>query len=95
MKIEWTSLAQSDLKHIYAYIHEDDPQAAIAVLEAIRNAIRGQLKTSPLSGRTGRVKNTRELVVPKLPYIVAYRVGKSSIQIIRVLHGAQRWPDSL
>ncbi len=95
MKIEWTLLAQADLKHIYAYIHEDDPQAAISVLGAIRNAIRGQLKTSPLSGRSGRVKNTRELIIPRLPYIVAYRIGISSIQILRVLHGAQQWPEKL
>jgi toxin ParE1/3/4 len=95
MKVEWTSLAQADLKHIHGYIHEDNPSAAIAVLGMIRNAVHGQLKTSPLSGRVGRVEGTRELVIPRLPYIVAYRIGNSGIQIIRVLHGAQRWPQAL
>jgi len=95
MKIEWTSLALADLKHIYGYIHEDNPQAAVSVLAAIRRAVRGQLNTSPQSGRIGRVKDTRELVIPRLPYIVAYRISNSKIQILRVLHGAQRWPDEL
>ena len=83
------------LKHIYAHIGRDSPKAAIVVLSSIRRALRGQLCESPLSGRDGRVSGTRELVVPGLPYIVAYRVTASSAQILRVLHGTQRWPDSL
>lgn len=94
MRIEWTNLADVDLKHIYAYIREDSPKAAVAVLASIRRAVRGQLTTSPLSGRIGRVDGTRELVVPRLPYIVAYRVTAAGVQVLRVLHGAQRWPKS-
>jgi len=94
MRIEWTTLAEADLKHIFAYINDDNPTAAVKVIAAIRQAVRGQLSTSPFSGRIGRVKNTRELVIPRLPYIVAYRVTDVSIQILRVLHGAQRWPKS-
>jgi toxin ParE1/3/4 len=93
MRIEWTKLANADLKHIHAYIRQDSPKAAIAVLASIRRALRGQLATSPLSGRIGRVDGTRELVVPRLPYIVAYRVTGTGVQILRVLHGAQRWPQ--
>ena len=93
MHIEWTKLADADLKHIYSYIKRDSPKAAVAVLASIRRAVRGQLSISPLSGRFGRVSGTRELIVPRLPYIVAYRVTGSSIQILRVLHGAQRWPE--
>jgi toxin ParE1/3/4 len=94
MRIEWSTLADADLKHIYAYISEESPKAAVAVLSAIRRAVRGQLATSPMSGRVGRVAGTRELVVPRLPYLVAYRIGHSRVQILRVLHGAQRWPNA-
>jgi toxin ParE1/3/4 len=45
-------------------------------------------------GRAGRVRGTRELVVPGLPYIVIYRVRKDTIQIARILHGAQLWPPA-
>jgi toxin ParE1/3/4 len=92
MRIEWTKLAQADLKHIHAYIRQDSPPAAVSVLASIRRAVRGQLSVSPLSGHVGRVEATRELVVPRLPYVVAYRLTGTSVQILRVLHGAQRWP---
>ncbi|MDQ7827232.1 MAG: type II toxin-antitoxin system RelE/ParE family toxin [Candidatus Eremiobacteraeota bacterium] len=44
-------------------------------------------------GRPGRVPGTRELVVPGTKYIVAYRVRHRSLQILRVLHGARKWPE--
>ena len=44
-------------------------------------------------GRKGRVEGTRELVIAGTPYIVPYRVRDDVVQIITVLHNAQRWPD--
>jgi plasmid stabilization system protein ParE len=49
----------------------------------------------PESGRPGRVAGTRELVVVGTPYVAAYTITESSIRILRVLHGAQKWPDEL
>ena len=43
-------------------------------------------------GRTGRVAGTRELVIA--PYVIAYRSRKSVIEILAIIHGARRWPDS-
>ncbi len=42
----------------------------------------------------GRVKGTRELVVVRTSYIVAYRLKRGKIQILRILHGARQWPDT-
>jgi toxin ParE1/3/4 len=53
------------------------------------------LAGSPGLGRPGRVAGTRELVIPLTPYIVPYRVRDDAVQIITILHGAQRWPDKL
>jgi toxin ParE1/3/4 len=39
------------------------------------------------------VLGTRELVVE--PYVIAYRVKRGVLQILRVLHGARRWPESI
>jgi toxin ParE1/3/4 len=39
------------------------------------------------------VTGTRELVVTGTPYIVPYRVQDGEIQILRVYHGARRWPE--
>jgi toxin ParE1/3/4 len=44
-------------------------------------------------GRPGRVKGTRELVIVGTPYIVAYRIKGDAVQVLRVLHGAQKWPQ--
>ena len=44
----------------------------------------------------GRVEGTRELPVPPLPFIVVYRVleGADVVEIVNVVHGAQRWPPA-
>jgi len=43
-------------------------------------------------GRTGQKKGTREMVIPGLPFLAVYRVRDELVEIIRILHGAQRWP---
>jgi addiction module RelE/StbE family toxin len=80
------------LEDIRERIALDNPGAATRVIERIRTAIR-RLATSPAIGRPGRVEGTRELVITGTPYIVPYRVKGDTVQIITVLHSAQRWPD--
>jgi addiction module RelE/StbE family toxin len=75
-------------------IAEDNPPAANRMVLRIRTAV-ARLATSPGLGRPGRVTGTRELVIPGTPYIVPYRVKGDIVQIITVLHSAQRWPDRL
>ena len=41
------------------------------------------LELFPESGRPGRVEGTRELVVPRLPYIVVYQVDRE-LEAVRV-----------
>ncbi|MCA1598486.1 MAG: type II toxin-antitoxin system RelE/ParE family toxin, partial [Chloroflexi bacterium] len=43
-------------------------------------------------GRTGRVEGTRELVVSRTPYIVAYRVRDDEVIVLAVQHAARLWP---
>ncbi|ETW95415.1 MAG: hypothetical protein ETSY1_30775 [Candidatus Entotheonella factor] len=47
----------------------------------------------PHLGRVGRVADTRELVITDTPYIVPYMVSEDRIILLRVLHGAQQWPE--
>jgi addiction module RelE/StbE family toxin len=54
-----------------------------------------RLRDFPESGRPGRVAGTRELVVTGTPYVAAYQVTDTAVRILRVLHGAQQWPDDL
>jgi toxin ParE1/3/4 len=46
----------------------------------------------PYRGRPGRKVNTRELVFSGLPYLAVYRIREEIIEIVRILHGAQKWP---
>ena len=50
------------------------------------------LATFPNRGRPGRVEGTRELVFTGLPFVAVYRVTDDVLEVIRILHGAQRWP---
>jgi len=52
-----------------------------------------QLTQYPQMGREGRAKGTRELAIAGTPYVVAYRVRRSRIDILAVFHGARKWPE--
>ena len=94
MKIVWSAEAVEDLVSLRAYIAEDNPAAASRTVRHIIENIEQLLPDNPRIGRAGRVPGTRELVIPRSPYIVPYRLQRTTIQILRVYHGAQRWPDS-
>jgi toxin ParE1/3/4 len=90
----WSTEAIADLVALRAYIEQDDPAAAQRVaLHIVRN-VETLLLNSPEMGRPGRVPRTRELVIARTPYIVPYRVAGNTIQVLRVFHGARRWPES-
>lgn len=92
MKLVWSPYALSDREAIFSYIETESPRVAVHVDEQIAAAAR-RLIEFPESGRPGRVAGTRELVVPRTPYIAAYVVTPETVRILRVLHGAQLWPD--
>jgi len=94
MHLEWSVFARADRKSIFDYIEEDNPRAAITVDERIRTRV-VSLAQFPEMGRPGRIEGTRELVVSGTPYIAAYRITGDTVQILRVLHGAQKWPDKM
>ena len=95
MNILWSPDAIEDLNSLRAYIAQDNPSAARAVALHIAHSIEQLLPDNPQMGRPGRVPGTRELVIPKTPFIVPYRLQGNVIQILRVYHGARRWPESL
>jgi len=94
VKIEWAPYALQDRIAIFDYIEADNPRAALAIDERIRSRVE-TLSLFPEMGRIGRVEGTRELVISNTPYIAAYRITGSAVRILRVLHGAQPWPDDM
>lgn len=93
MRLEWTALAVTDRDHIYSYIEADNPRAAVDV-DARFDITVQRLRDFPNSGRPGRVEGTREVTVPGTPYVIPYQVTADRVRLLRVLHGAQLWPDS-
>jgi toxin ParE1/3/4 len=93
MTIRWSDEALADLCSLHAYISKDNPAAAGKVAMNIVNSVEHNLLANPQLGRPGRVNGTRELVIANTPYIVPYRVKFGVVQVLRVYHGARRWPE--
>ncbi len=92
--IEWTEQAirQLDQAHDFIALNNSEAIAARVVMKIVSGV--QQLAAFPMSGRTGRVRGTRELVISGTPFIAAYAVAKAKIVVLAVYHGAQQWPDS-
>jgi toxin ParE1/3/4 len=93
VRVRWLDQAVEDLKSVRTYTARDNPSAAVDIAQRIRDAVR-ILVDYPGAGRPGRVPNTRELVVTGTPYKLPYRMRAETIEILRVLQGAQQWPDN-
>jgi len=94
VRVRWLRRALRNLDQEADYIARDDPQAAARVVERIAASV-DLLATQPALGRPGRVPGNRELIVTGTPYIVPYRVRDDTVEILRVFHGARRWPEKL
>ena len=71
MILRFKAIALADLRNLYNYILEQDSLVAGQVIEAIEHSI-GFLEDNPNLGHIGSVVGTRELVVPRYPYLVVY-----------------------
>jgi toxin ParE1/3/4 len=82
-----------DLEDLAAYIAEESEQNASLVETRIHQSAR-RISRMPGAGRPGRVSGTRELVVLRTPYLLVYRSQSGDvIRILRLYHGARRWPS--
>lgn len=90
LPVLWRAEAQADLAAILEFIADRNPQAALALYDAVERVV-SQLPHHPYLYRLGRVSGTRELVAHP-NYIVVYRVAVTSIEVISVLHSRQQYP---
>jgi toxin ParE1/3/4 len=91
MEIVWRPIALEDLEQARRYIAEHNPRAAERLWRRILNSVE-RLGVLPGLGRPGRVEGTRELVVPRTPYVVAYTVIGDQVMILSIIHSSQQWP---
>jgi toxin ParE1/3/4 len=91
MKVRVTDDATEDLRHIKAFISERDATAAEAVMHRIRRTLQ-LLAALPRLGHAGTVRGTYEIMVPRVPFLVVYRIDRGATEeliALRVYHTAQ------
>ncbi|WHO76146.1 type II toxin-antitoxin system RelE/ParE family toxin [Rhizobium sp. BT03] len=93
MKLVWRAKAASDRKRAIQFIADQNVGAAISQLDEIERQT-DLLIDQPEIGRPGRIDGTRELVISRTSFIVIYRVRQKAkqVEILRLVHGAQKWP---
>jgi toxin ParE1/3/4 len=92
MPIYWTTSARTDLRAIYAYIARDSSIYARRMMSRIKSKVE-RLKRFPESGSGVEEwdrDDIREIYVGN--YRVIHRVFPDRVEILTVIHGAQRLP---
>lgn len=90
MKLVWSAFALSDRDDIFTHIEADNPIAAITVDERIVAAAR-RLQDFPESGRPVGLWAHANWWFP----VRLMSLTETTVRVLRVLHGAQQWPDAL
>lgn len=93
MRVIWEATASIDLVKAWRHIARDKPIAARGVFDRIHSGVE-ILAQSPELGRNGRLPGSREFIFADIPYVAIYRIDLRSqtVQILRIVHAAQKWP---
>ena len=93
MKLKYTGLAKTDLKNIASWIAEESPVRARSFTSELRSACKSALDY-PESNQSVSVSDN-QIVRRKVygNYLIFYRVVGQTVEILRVLHGAQNYSD--
>jgi toxin ParE1/3/4 len=89
MRVRYTPRAFADREAIFDYLEKRTPQGARTVEFALESSIQ-RLELFPYSAPATNEPGIRELIVPRLPYKVYYRVVGEEIWIVHVRHAARR-----
>ena len=92
--IEWTEQAIQQLDQARDYIALSNSEEVPARITTLIVTAIQQLSSFPMSGRSGRIPGTRELVISNTPFLAAYAVNRDRIVILALYHGAQQWPEA-
>jgi len=97
-EILWATVAEKDLLGIIEYIATEDPGAAVAVLDRIKDGT-AKLDRNPKRGRivpellNQGISRYREIVIA--PWRIIYRIDESVVYIILVIDGRRNVEDIL
>ncbi len=88
MTLRWTPRSAKALQEIHLYLSEHLPALAQPTMLALYQAA-NSLVEIPFRGRAGSKEGTRELVLPRLPYIIVYRIRGEAVEILYIHHTAR------
>ena len=92
MNLSFSSRALADLAAIRKFIAKDDPVVADRVIARMLQSI-AMLRHFPVLGRDGRVPETRELPIIRLPYFAVYHFADATeIEVIAIVHERRKFP---
>ncbi|MGF9564110.1 type II toxin-antitoxin system RelE/ParE family toxin [Neorhizobium sp. JUb45] len=90
--IRWSTAAEADFDEIITFIAAANHVAAEKIEQLIEDRV-DRLRDFPNLGRIGKPENTRELLIIGTPYFAVYILDSDPL-VLRILHGAQRWPPT-
>lgn len=85
INIFWTKKALANLEAELDYYGRINPHLAKELSTIIKDALLS-ISNMPAIGRPGKKIGTRELVLNKYPYILAYRVRNHVLEILTIVH---------
>jgi addiction module RelE/StbE family toxin len=92
VKVEWTDNALEQLWAIHEYIAQSSPQYAQRVVDRLTRRS-WQIRDFPLSGRVVPEYNAPQIrEVIEGPYRIIYYIKPDQIDVLAVIHGAQKTP---
>lgn len=93
MNVIWSAASVKQLQEVVDYIQGESSVGTISTRRRILETVR-RVGEMPHSGRIGRVEGTREVVIPRSPYIVVYQLTAQAVEVLGIWHGARQWPES-
>ena len=85
LNILWTKRALANLESELDYYGQINPILAKELTLIIQKSI-NSISHTPAIGRAGKKIGTRELIVDKYPYILAYRVRNEVLEVLAIIH---------
>ena len=89
MKLRYERGALADLEEIFAYVAQDNREAAARLVARIER-VAARIAESPYIGEATRKTRFRRLPIGN--YLIVYEVGEDEVVIHYVRHGARRRP---
>lgn len=90
MEIIWGDGARRDLDAAIDFIRAESPKGARRVGERILAAVSLLRDFPELAPASTKHRDLRQLVVPRTPYLVIYRIHAGHIEIRAVIHAMRR-----